>query len=151
MLVSDITYHFWEQQRLRSCSDAVVEAAHRDALRRLIMPMLNHCEPLAEAYADAYFGTADKERDPALDKQEVIALLEKHGLDESAIDVAAIEVSLGTLMRLEALSSKHEIRREEIVLEVERRKAHRKASRRRVTQLPARPLPTSAIRDDDLL
>ncbi len=134
MLVSDITYHFWEQQRLRACSDAVVEAARRDALWRLIMPMLNHCEPLVEAYADAYFGTADKEREPAYDKQDVIALLQKHGLDESAIDPAAIEVSLDTLMRLEALSSKHEIRREEIVLEVERRKAMRGASHRRIAQ-----------------
>jgi hypothetical protein len=36
MMVSDITNHFWEQQRIRRCTGAVINAARFDALRHIL-------------------------------------------------------------------------------------------------------------------
>jgi hypothetical protein len=52
------------------------------------------------------------------------------GLDESAIDMIATKLSLDTLSELERLAIKHEVRREEIVRELERRRRERTSDRR---------------------
>ena len=52
----------------------------------------------------------------------VINLLSKHGFTESDIDRVAMEASLHTLATLETLALKHELRREAILCEVERRR-----------------------------
>ena len=47
--------------------------------------------------------------------------MEKHGFVETDIDRVAMEMSVDTLADLEILALKHEIRREAIVRELERR------------------------------
>ena len=55
----------------------------------------------------------------------VVALMEEHGFVETDIDRAAVETSADTLTDLENLAFKHEIRREAIVRELERRRKKR--------------------------
>ena len=52
----------------------------------------------------------EPDEDGPITKADVLVLLRQHGLDESAIDAAAIELSLGTLARLEDLCLRHEIK-----------------------------------------
>ena len=53
--------------------------------------------------------------------------MEKHGFVETDIDRVATETSVDTLADLEILALKHEIRREAIVRELERR--HKKRNK----------------------
>jgi hypothetical protein len=56
----------------------------------------------------------------------VLAFLKEHGFDEADIDRVAMEASVDTLASLlETLALKHEIRREEIFRELERRRERR--------------------------
>ena len=57
MLVSDITSHFWQQQRLRECVGKIAQTDRRRAVLNLLTPMVNHNHVRAAAYADAYFDT----------------------------------------------------------------------------------------------
>ena len=58
MMVSDITNHFWEQQRIRRCSGGVIDAARRAALVQIVMPMVDYRFARAYAIAEIYFGPA---------------------------------------------------------------------------------------------
>jgi hypothetical protein len=51
--------------------------------------------------------------------------MEQHGFVETDIDRVAMEASVDTLADLESLALKHEIRREAIVRELERRRKKR--------------------------
>ena len=104
--------------------------------------MVNNHVDIAEAYVDAFFNTislrsqferagSGRGEDSDLKKAHVLALLRQHGLDQMTIDMTAIEVSLPALTRLEALILQHEIRREDITREVERRRGAREAMRRK--------------------
>jgi hypothetical protein len=55
----------------------------------------------------------------------VLVFLKEHGFDEADIDRVAMQASVDTLASLESLALKHEIRREEIFREVERRRERR--------------------------
>jgi hypothetical protein len=85
----------------------------------------------------------------------VIDLLKKYGLDESDIDRVAMEKSVEALADLENLAFRHEIRREAIFKEVERRRDRRTAQQQvhpRLNgkagalgnELPAEPSPSLA-------
>jgi hypothetical protein len=218
MMISDITNHFWEQQRIRRCSGTVINNARMEALVKILLPWLHYNRAEAIMLAKAYFlerlrlasGIDDKtsdeqrtepgpenpsEQGPAgtenanarqrmqsllppnnpfrhLEETEdspeemkvisartkvqgniVVGTLAAMGLDESAIDMAAIQGSLDTLAKLEHLAIKHEIRRDEIVLEVERRRQLRKPRQRPNGKLlhkngvdRAPPLPSAGTR-----
>jgi hypothetical protein len=91
----------------------------------------------AETVADIYFGITRVEAkswvsytNPAQipeTRAGVIALLKKHGLVESDIDRVAIESSAEALTALENLAFRHEVRRESIFRELERRREKRSA------------------------
>ena len=151
MMVSDITNHFWEQQRMRRCSGIVINAARRAALTEILEQIV--CSQRVYGLVNAFFGIRSKPAEPTffvpvlpdyvppkvppMTKQEVITLLQKHGLDETAIDTIAIEKSLETLAVLESLILKHEIRRDAILREVEHRREKRPApTPRKVTAQP---------------
>jgi hypothetical protein len=55
----------------------------------------------------------------------IVDLMEQHGFVETDIDRVAMEASVDTLADLEDLALKHEIRREAIVRELERRRKKR--------------------------
>jgi heme exporter protein D len=52
-------------------------------------------------------------------------MLNKHGFTENDIDQVAMEASVNTLASLENLALKHELRREAILGEIERRRERR--------------------------
>jgi len=162
MMVSDITNHFWEQQRLRRCSGTIVNAARYEALVRILTPITGYDHRHAAWLADIYFGAATDDetksiasnsgsgsawgdalaavrapdsRRRAITRTTIIAVLQKHGLDESAIDSVAIQGSLGALAGIENLTLKHELRREAIFREVERRRKKRAKRREGGTRL----------------
>jgi hypothetical protein len=68
--------------------------------------------------------------------KEAVDLLRVQGLDSTAIEMVAIKLSVDALYRLEQLAMKHEIRREEIVQEVEGRRKLRKPRQRSNGKLP---------------
>jgi hypothetical protein len=65
-----------------------------------------------------------------LTREEILELMKAHGVDESDIDMVAIQISAGALTDLENLTLKHEIRREAIFREVERRRKKRAKQQR---------------------
>jgi hypothetical protein len=71
-------------------------------------------------------------------RDDVIAMLKGHGFDEAAIDRVATQISMESLMSLEGLALKHEVRRDAILREVERRRDRRSGQRRR-TDKPTQP------------
>jgi hypothetical protein len=165
MLVSDITNHFWEQQRIRRCSGIVIDSARRQALVELLTPMVGYSLEDAVSLADIYFGVRNSamkpgripspelahRKQPEPTRKDVIAMLEKHGLDECAIDVAATRMSVGWLASFESLILKHEVRRDAILDQIERRREKRSARRGTNTaalangrNLPQEPSPSLA-------
>jgi hypothetical protein len=138
----DVTNHFWEQQRIRRCSGGMIDAARRRALLDILMPFVGYHHEPAEQLANIYFGVfqSDAQRGPFLPphakparaptKADVVALLERHGLDESAIDIVATRMSVTSLSSMEGLIHKHRIRRDAILQEIERRREKRPAHRR---------------------
>lgn len=131
MLVDDIAYHFYQQLKLRACADALPVIARRTALSNILNSIISNDCKLAEAYVDAYFGyEVEPDENGPITKADVLAMLRQHDLDKDAIDAAAIELSLETLGRVEDLSLRHEIRRDDIIREVERRKGAAQRSER---------------------
>jgi hypothetical protein len=135
MMITDITNHFWEQQRYRRCTGAVINTKRRAALERILHRAIGLNDVDTETVADTYFEVARLEEREVTDystqapipktRAEVVALLEKHDFVETDIDRVAMETSADTLADLENLAFKHEIRREAIVRELERRRKKR--------------------------
>src|SRR5262249_52498531 len=68
MMVSDITNHFWEQQRIRRCSGGVIDAARRRAFYEIMRPICGYRHQYAEEIAEIYFSpvtSAEKPRSAA--------------------------------------------------------------------------------------
>jgi hypothetical protein len=147
MMVSDVTNHFWEQQRIRRCSGGVIDTARRKALLEILTPMFGFHHQPAEEFADLYFGLGPRDdwpkqafppnsanhdqQEPTRSKATVVALLRKHGLDESAIDMVATRLSVTALAAMEELIHKHRVRRDAILEEIEHRRERRPAQQRR--------------------
>src|SRR4029077_15823995 len=131
MMVSDITNHFWEQQRYRRCTGAIVNSKRRAALLTILRDGIGLNPRDARHIANIYFDVARYGEnvfavlhpDPANPETRpaVVGFLKEHGFDEADIDRVAMEASADALASLERLALKHEIRREEIFREVERR------------------------------
>jgi hypothetical protein len=153
MMAADVTNHFWQQQRLRRCVGTVTNASRRAALIQILLPIVNNCRPDADRMADAYFDvrkirdpqprqgyaavyTFAKDVDvkvphsvppkvPEMTREHVVAVLKNHDLDESDVDRMAIYLSVERLAGLENLAVKHELQRQAIFREVERRRKKR--------------------------
>src|SRR6516164_1337386 len=131
MMVYDITSHFWEQLRYRRCTGTVINCKRRAALKIILREAIGVNDVDTETAADAYFEVARLEEREVIDyatqvqipktRAGVVDLMEKHGFVETDIDRVAMEMSVDTLADLEILALKHEIRREAIVRELERR------------------------------
>ena len=138
MMVADITNHFWEQQRYRRCTGTIINSKRRAALIRILRVAIGLNDVDAETVADTYFGVERLEEREVTDystqapipktRADVVALLEKHGFDETAIERVAVETSVAALADLESLALKHEIRREAIFRKLERRRKKRHAA-----------------------
>jgi hypothetical protein len=137
MMVSDVVNHFWEQQRYRRCTGVIINSKRREALRKILRNGIGLNSEDAQTVADIYFGVRRYEEeefggirysDPAQipkTRPGVVNFLKKHGFDESDIDRLAMEIAVDTLADLEDLALKHEIRREAIFRELERRRDRR--------------------------
>jgi hypothetical protein len=135
MMVCDITNHFWEQQRYRRCTGTVINCKRRAALEKILREAIRLNDVDTETAADTYFEVARLEEREVIDyatqvripktRAGVVDLMEKHGFVETDIDRVAMETSVDTLADLENLAFKHEIRREAIVRELERRRKKR--------------------------
>jgi hypothetical protein len=132
MMVADVTNHFWEQQRIRRCTGTVIDTARLQALQEILTPMLGYRHD-AQRLAALYFGAGE---DALRGREQVVQLLRRHGLDETAIDTQATRISVPTLCSFEDLILRHEVRREAIVREIARRRAAR-APRPRTGDAPA--------------
>ena len=131
MMVYDITNHFWEQHRYRRCTGSVINCKRRAALEKILREGIGLNDVDTETAADTYFEVARLEEREVIDyatqvqipktRAGVVDLMEKHGFVETDIDRVAMEMSVDTLADLEILALKHEIRREAIVRELERR------------------------------
>jgi hypothetical protein len=116
MMVSDITNHFWEQQRYRRLIATVINSRRRPALKSM----------LEDTIADDYFRDQNATVDCYFGDPESAANdLKSHGHEVSDIDGVAAELSMKTLIGLENLAFRHELRREAILREVERRREER--------------------------
>ena len=135
MMVYDITSHFWEQLRYRRCTGTVINCKRRAALKIILREAIGVNDVDTETAADAYFEVARLEEREVIDyatqvpipktRAGVVDLLEQHGFVETDIDRLAMETSVDILAGLENLGFKHEIRREAIVRELERRRKKR--------------------------
>jgi hypothetical protein len=137
MMVSDVVNHFWEQQRYRRCTGAIINSGRRSALLKILRNGVGLNPADATAVADLHFGVVRYEEgyrhvihsDPAeipQTRKGVTTFLKKHGITEADIDRVAMESSVDTLTAIENLALKHELRREEILRELERRRARRR-------------------------
>jgi hypothetical protein len=136
MMVADVTNHFWEQQRIRRCTGTVIDTARLQALQEILTPMLGYRHD-AQRLAALYFGAGE---DASRGREQVVQLLRRHGLDETAIDTQATRISVPTLCSFEDLILKHEARREAILREIARRREAR-APRPRVAPADGNELP----------
>jgi hypothetical protein len=135
MMVADVVNHFWEQQRYRRSTGAIINSGRRSALQKILRDAIGLNKEDAGAVADLYFGVTRYEADQTIiysdpvvlpkTRAGVIALLKKHGFTETDVDRVAIETSVETLASLENLALRHELRREAILCELERRRERR--------------------------
>jgi hypothetical protein len=108
-LVGDIAEKVWEVHRLRRVKTSLINSAFRpgleNLLERLIELPIEYFQKRAELdrLADQWFGN---ERD----KKEVLELLEKAKLDESAIEAAAMQIAAPDLEKLDRLMASQEAR-----------------------------------------
>jgi hypothetical protein len=141
MMVSDVVNHFWEQQRYRRCTGTIINSKRRNALENILRHAIGLNPEDVRTVADIYFGVTRYEEtdlggitypDPAQipsTRRGVISFLKEHGFDVTDIDRLAMESSVDVLADLENLALKHEIRREAILRELERRREGRRQQR----------------------
>ena len=134
-MVTDITNHFWEQQRYRRCTGTVINCKRRAALETILREAIRLNDVDTETAADTYFEVARLEEREVTDystqvripktRAGIVDLMEQHGFVETDIDRVAMKASVDTLADLEILALKHESRREAIVRELDRRRKKR--------------------------
>jgi hypothetical protein len=127
---------------LSALHGAVINTNRRAALEKILHGAIGLNDVDTETAADSYFEVARLEEREVTDystqvripktQAGVVDLMERHGFVESDIDRVAMETSADTLADLENLAFRHEIRREAIIRELERRRKKRnKQSRSR--------------------
>jgi hypothetical protein len=106
MYADDISCSSWQMQRLSRAANAIIKLALPESLFVLLSQQLDversHARNLVAAWSNG---------DPGA-KAEVSAILEHHGLDESAIEAGAIIASLPKLAALEQLLASNVSRRD---------------------------------------
>jgi crotonobetainyl-CoA:carnitine CoA-transferase CaiB-like acyl-CoA transferase len=100
----DIIASVWEILRLRRCKTTIVNIAFKKALRALLETLLNYNYSRAEDLAKRWFN------DPAA-RTEVVEILGKFKLDESAIEAEAIRISSASLEGIDRMLAAAELRR----------------------------------------
>jgi hypothetical protein len=135
MMLTDVTNHFWEQQRYRRCTGTVINYARRAALEKIFREGIGLNEADAKTAADIYFKVARLEEREVADystqvrlpttRAGIVDFMEQRGFLESDIDRIATETSVDSLADLENLALKHEIQRKAAVRELERRRKKR--------------------------
>jgi len=116
MYVHDICSIVWEILRLRRCKVVIINAAFRSALEKLLVLLLRQpgqydydsdkrLRNQAEALAHAWF--TDKAA-----KKQVLEILGRFNLDESAIEAEAIRASSSDLELLDRMLTSLESRRD---------------------------------------
>jgi len=58
MMLTDVTNHFWEQQRYRRCTGTVINSKRRAALEKIFHEGIGLNDADAKTAADIYFGVA---------------------------------------------------------------------------------------------
>jgi hypothetical protein len=111
MYVHDISAIVWEILRLRRCKVMIINAAFRSALENLLVHLLTQpghfeLEPGHKERALAQRWFTDKAA-----KKEVLDILDRFGLDESAIEAEAIRRSCSDLELLDRMLTSLESRR----------------------------------------
>src|SRR5262245_41836834 len=100
-LVADLAYLMWEIARLRRAKAAILNTARRIALQRILDQLMNGIDDFSgehEDLAERWFTNEQA-------KAKVARILERHGLDESAIDAEVIRVRLPELEAYERLNA----------------------------------------------
>jgi hypothetical protein len=112
MYVHDIGSIVWEILRLRRCKVAIINSAFLSALQNLLMQLLKqpgqydwHVQNEAQALAQGWF--TDKEA-----HKQVLEILSRFKLDETAIEAEAIRKSSTDLELLDRMLSSLESRRD---------------------------------------
>jgi hypothetical protein len=146
-MVRDVTDHLWLQMRYRRSAGAIINSRRRQALEQLLVESIGLKIAVARKFVDAYFdfnradlGLIDSGVGSPLlysikGHFNVAKLLAKHNLDETCIDQLAVQNSIDILRKLEDIASWHEVRREHIRQEIERR---RKDGSSRLGNIPVR-------------
>jgi hypothetical protein len=103
MYVAEVAHSVWEIRRLARCKIAIINSSFRSALQNIITQMLRQPASLdlavkghAETLAHSWFV------DPT-SKKEIADLLNKFGLDESAIEAEAMRQAADDLERIDRL------------------------------------------------
>lgn len=112
MYLADVGAILWEILRLRRCKSVIINAGFRPALENILVQLLRAPSDLnysvrnqAEDIAVRWFS------DPEIKKQ-VREILNRFGLDESAIEAEAIRISSADLERLDRMLMSLEKRRD---------------------------------------
>ena len=112
MYVHDISAIVWEILRLRRCKVVIINSAFRSALQVLLMQLLKqpgqqdyHVKDEAQALAQGWF--TDKEA-----HKQVLEILSRFELDETAIEAEAIRKSSADLELLDRMLTSLESRRD---------------------------------------
>jgi hypothetical protein len=116
MYLDEVTQNVWEILRLGRCKTAIINSSLRTALQNVITQMLREPQSFetavmgnAETLAHAWF------RDP-VSKQEVTSLLEKFGLDESAVEAEAMRLCANDLEQIDRLMRFAQARRDKALV-----------------------------------
>jgi hypothetical protein len=156
--VRDIADHIWHQMRYRRALGAIVNANRRKAVEHILVEVVGLRLGVAQKYADRYFdfnradlglsdsGIASRTSYDTKGSFDVAKLLIKHGLDESYIDQLALQISVDVSRKFEDIASWHELRREQIRLEIERRRKNCGPHSNRLTAEEVRVLPNNRRR-----
>jgi hypothetical protein len=112
MYVHDICSIVWEILRLRRCKVVIINSAFRSALQNLLMQLLKQpgqydfdVQKEAQALAQGWFTDKDA-------KKQVLEILSRFELDETAIEAEAIRKSSADLELLDRMLTSLESRRD---------------------------------------
>jgi hypothetical protein len=159
MMVKDIADHYWQQNRYRRNMGGLINIYRRQALQQILTETIGLKAEAARKIADSYFDF-DRSKfgldDPSANRIgvyrikvpfDISKLLAKHNLDESSIDQLALQMSTDAIRKLDDLAFRHELRREQILGDVERRRKERPnrptPSDNNVAVAQVRPLPNT--------
>jgi hypothetical protein len=150
MMVRDVTDHLWQQMRYRRNMGALINIYWRQALEQILIETIGLKGHTARKLADGHFDfdrTKLSLGDSGIGSEalykikgpfDVAELLAMHDLDESCIDQLALQISAEILRKLDDLAFRHELRREHILVEIERRRKERSAVKREQQQIAHR-------------